>query len=295
MTHVAVVAHAGKTLGGGLDELRRVLADRGVGEPIWYEVRKSKQAPSYVTRAVDQGADLVFAWGGDGMVQRTVDALAGTPAAIAILPAGTANILATNLGIPTEIEAAVDIGLRGTRRCLDVAQMNGERFAVMGGAGFDARMIHDAGNGLKNKAGRFAYVWTGARNLRTPCVKMRVKVDGHVWFDDRASCILFGNVGKLFGGLTTFQDAQPDDGRLEVGVVTAYGVWQWARALARTAAHRPERSPFVELTSGQQISVRFDQAVRYEIDGGARKKTTKLKVEVEPGAITVCVPEPAHS
>jgi YegS/Rv2252/BmrU family lipid kinase len=293
MTHIAVVAHAGKKLGGGLEELRLVLADRGVTDPIWYEVRKSKDAPACVTRAVEKGADVVFTWGGDGMVQRAVDALAGTNAAMAILPAGTANLFATNLGIPTDIDKAVDIGLQGPRRCLDVAKMNGERFAVMAGAGFDARMIHDADKGLKNKAGRLAYVWSGARNLRTPCVKMRVKVDGHVWFDDTASCILFGNVGKLFGGLTTFQDAQPDDGRLEIGVVTAYGVWQWARALARTAIHDPKRSPFVELTSGQRISVRFDHSVRYEMDGGARKKATKLEVEVEPGAITVCVPEPA--
>ena len=61
------------------------------------------------------GADLVFVWGGDGMVQRCVDALAGTEATVAILPAGTANLLATNLGIPKDIAEAVRIGLHGAR------------------------------------------------------------------------------------------------------------------------------------------------------------------------------------
>src|SRR4029077_9024940 len=176
VTGVAVIAHAEKTLGGGLTELRRLLRDAGVSDPIWHEVRKSKKASARARRAIDEGADLVFVWGGDGMVQRTVDALAGTNAAIAILPAGTANLLATNLGIPTDLAAAIDIGLHGARRRLDVGVMNGERFAVMAGAGFDARMIRDADRGLKDKAGRLAYVVTGAKNLKGTAVRMKIKV-----------------------------------------------------------------------------------------------------------------------
>ena len=291
MTGVAVVAHSRKALDGGLPELRNLLLRAGINDPIWFEVRKSKQAPVRVRQAVDDGAGLVFIWGGDGMVQRSIDALSGTDATVAILPAGTANLLATNLGIPTDLAAAVDIGLHGARRRLDVGVMNGERFAVMAGAGFDARMIRDADSGLKDKAGRLAYVVTGARNLRKTRVKLKVKVDGKAWFEGRASCILFGNVGKLFGGLTTFVDARPDDGRLELGVVTAQGAWQWARALARTAHGHPERSPFVNTTSGRRFSVRFSHPTLYELDGGDRSTTKKLKVRVEPGAVTVCVPE----
>ena len=142
---VAVIAHAGKSFGGGLPELRRVLEAQGIEDPFWVEVPKSKKAPAQVKRALDEGAELVFAWGGDGMVQRCVDVLAGSNVGLAILPAGTANLFASNLGIPQDIEAAVAIGLRGDRRELDVGRFNGERFAVMAGAGFDAAMIRDAG------------------------------------------------------------------------------------------------------------------------------------------------------
>ncbi len=290
MTGVAVIAHSKKQLGGGLPELRRILHGAGITDPLWYEVRKSKQAPARVQQAIADGADLVFVWGGDGMVQRTVDAVGDSQVAIAILPAGTANLLATNLGIPTDLDAAVAVGLHGARRQLDVAVMNGERFAVMAGSGFDARMIGDADRSLKDRAGRLAYVWTGARNLRRKAVKTRIKVDGEVWFAGRSTCVLFGNIGKLFGGVTTFQDARPDDGRLELGVVTADGMLQWARALARTATGKPERSPFVELTSGRKFSVRFDRPVPYELDGGDRTKAKRLKVRIEPAAVTVCVP-----
>ena len=95
-------------------------------------------------------------------------------ASLAIIPAGTANLFATNLGIPKDIEQAVAVGLRGERRQLDVGRFNGERFAVMAGAGFDAAMIRDAGDGgLKERLGRVAYVWTGSENLRVEAVPRR--------------------------------------------------------------------------------------------------------------------------
>ena len=72
----------------------------GVDDPLWFEVPKSRKAPKRVRAALDAGADLVIVWGGDGMVQRCIDALAGSDAAIAIIPAGTANLFASNLGIP---------------------------------------------------------------------------------------------------------------------------------------------------------------------------------------------------
>jgi diacylglycerol kinase family enzyme len=148
VTSVAVVAHSGKTMGGGLLELRRVLETQGVENPQWFEVPKSKQAPKKVKKALADGAELVFAWGGDGLVQQCVNVLAGSKARLAILPAGTANLFATNLGIPKDIEASVRIGLHGARRKLDVGTVNGEHFAVMAGVGFDARMIGDASGRL---------------------------------------------------------------------------------------------------------------------------------------------------
>ncbi|MGH8979134.1 MAG: diacylglycerol/lipid kinase family protein [Acidimicrobiia bacterium] len=291
MTSVAVIAHTRKTLGGGLGELREVLAGEGVADPIWYEVPKSKKAPKCARRAVDDGADLVFVWGGDGTVQRSIDALADTEATIAIIPAGTANLLATNLGIPKDIGAAVHIGLHGARRELDVGVVNGERFAVMAGAGFDARMIREADSGMKDRVGRLAYVFTGAKNLRGGRVRTRIWIDGSKWFDDLAACVLVGNVGTILGGIDAFEHARPDDGRLELGVVTADGVMQWLRALSRTALGKAEKSPFVQTTSAQRINVRMDEATPYELDGGARKKAKRLKIRVEPAAITVCVPE----
>ena len=290
--NVAVIAHSGKTLEGGLPALRRVLAAEGIDKPFWSEVPRSREAPKQVRRALKQGAELVFAWGGDGMVQRCIDVLAGTKVRLAILPAGTANLFASNLGIPKDIKGAVETGLRGERRKLDVGRFNGEHFAVMAGAGFDAAMIRDAGDGgLKERFGRAAYVWTGSENLRSKPFAAEIKVDGVGWYQGKASCVLFGNVGKLFGGIDVFDDAQPDDGQLEVGVVTADGLLEWGRMIARVAVGAADKSPFAQSTKARRsVKVKLSRKIRYELDGGDRTKVKAFKVDVEPGAITVCVP-----
>ena len=78
MTDIAVVAHSRKSFGGGLPELREILAREGITDPLWYEVKKSRRAPDYARRAAARGADVIFVWGGDGTVQRCIDAVAGT-------------------------------------------------------------------------------------------------------------------------------------------------------------------------------------------------------------------------
>ena len=119
--------------GGGLPELRKLLAAEGYPDPLWYEVPKSRKAPKYARRALKHGADVLFIWGGDGTVQRCIDALAGTGAVLAILPAGAANLLATNLKVPGDLEAAVRTGLHAERRPVDTGSVHGEHFAVMAG------------------------------------------------------------------------------------------------------------------------------------------------------------------
>lgn len=164
--------------------------------------------------------------------------------------AGTANLLAMNRGIPKDIENAVAIGLRGARRALDVGRFNEERFAVMAGAGFDAAMIRGADDGgLKDRFGRAAYVWSGSKSLRSKPFRAKIEVDGAPWYNGKASCILLGNVGKLFR-VAAFEVARPDDGKLDLGVVTAEGIVEWGRMVARAAVGTAANSPFAQNDEG---------------------------------------------
>ena len=290
MSTVAVVAHARKTFGGGLGQLREVLAREGVTDPLWYEVKKSRRAPKRARQAAAKGADLIFVWGGDGTVQRCLDAVAGTDAVVAILPAGTANLLATNLHVPDDLTAAVQVGLHGNRRELDTGSVNGEHFAVMAGAGFDARMIAGADRAMKNRLGRAAYLYTAAGSLSAPRVKATVDVDGERFFKGRISLVLVANVGTIVGGVEAFTDAKPDDGLLELGVVTARNPVDWGRVLGRAAIGSAQRSPFVETTRGRSFRVKFDRKLPYELDGGIRPAARDLHIDVHPRSVTICVP-----
>ncbi len=233
----------------------------------------------------------MFVWGGDGTVQRCLDAVAGTGVLVAILPAGTANLLATNLHIPSDdVSAAVRVGLHGDRRVMDTGSVNGEHFAVMAGAGFDARMIANADRGMKDRLGRAAYLYSGARVLFARRVHATVEVDGRRFFEGRISCVLAGNVGKILGGVEVFPAAQPDDGILELGMVTAKNPVDWMRILGRVAVRSAERSPFVEMTAGKAFRIRFDRKLPYELDGGARPAVRDLRIKVHPRSVTLCVP-----
>jgi diacylglycerol kinase (ATP) len=242
---------------------------------------------------VRKGAELVFVWGGDGMVQRCIDALRGFEVDVAILPAGTGNLLATSLGIPKDIAKAVDIGLNGTRRKLDVGVVNGERFAAMAGTGFDAIMVGDADSDEKERLGRLAYFRSSMKAMRAKSVRMSIRRDDAVWFTGKASCVLIGNIGTVTGGLEVFADASPSDGMLELGVVTAKNWWQWVRVFSKVARGRADATPLIETTRGKKILVRLRRKRRYELDGGARPRTKQLKVRIEAAAITLCVPVPS--
>lgn len=295
MKPVAVIAHTKKTIGGGLGEFRRLLDEREITDPMWFEISSSKKARKYARMAVKEGADLVIAWGGDGTVQRCIDALAGTGVTLAVIPAGTANLFATNVGIPIDLEAAVEVAAGGQVAYLDVGVANGEHFGVMAGVGFDVAMLDAADRSAKKRFGKAAYVWTGMQAARSEPIKLRVEVDGQKWFTGAATCLLIGNVPNVIGGLTVFPSASPVSGTLEVGVVTADGLVDWGRVLTSVVRKHPDTSQFVKLTHGRTIDLKMKGKHGYELDGGTRDAVKRIEFAVKAEALRVMVPREAAS
>lgn len=187
----------------------------------------------------------------------------------------------------------MSVGLHGTRRSLDTGSFNGERFAVMAGTGFDAFVIKEASDKLKNRIGRLAYFYSGSKNLSAHRVRAVIEVDGKEYFKGKVSCVFVGNVSKGMGGIEIFKDAQPDDGILELAVVTAKNPVDWARTLGRVTQGKAEKSPFVELTHGKDFRFTFKRSFPFEIDGSERKAVKKMHIKVHPSSITICVPTDA--
>ena len=124
---------------------------------------------------------------------------------------------------------------------------------------------------MKHVLGRTAYVWAAAKNLRTKPFEAEIVVDGKEWYEGQASLVLFGNVGEAFAGVKAFDNAQPDDGLLEIGVGSADGISQWGRTLARSATGHG-KSRFVHVSKGRSVQVTLGRKILYELDGGDREK-----------------------
>jgi diacylglycerol kinase family enzyme len=291
-----VVVNPSKVL--DLDELRQtvtaLLAEAGWPAPAWYETTREDPGRGQARRAIEGGAKVVFACGGDGTVRCCVSALAGTEVALAVLPSGTGNLLAANLGLTHDLIAGVEVALAGGMRRIDVGAVDGECFAVMAGMGFDAEMLAATSEVTKARIGWPAYVFGALRHLRGRPMRVSIRIDDQPPIRRRARTVLIANVGRLKGGLRLLLDAEPDDGAFDVAVLTPRTLGHWA-SLAWAVATRQRRVPRMEVFRGRSVHVTSNRAQSRELDGDLIEPGRTLRAEIRPKALWLCVPRPASS
>lgn len=278
-----------------LDDLRRTVTDAlaaaGWPEPLWYETTVDDPGEGQTRQAVEAGAEVVFVCGGDGTVMSCVTALVGTDVALAILPGGTGNLLAANLGLSGDLAAGIEVAIEQGRRLLDVGEVDGRVFAVMAGMGFDAQMLAATSETTKARIGWPAYVMGAVRHLRDRPMRVSIKVDDNRPVRRRARTVLVANVGRLQGGMRLLHDAEPDDGCLDVAVLTPRTIGHWAR-LGWAVARRRRRVPRMETFRGQKVVVASNRPQPRELDGDVIEPGRVLRAEVRPKALWLCVPRP---
>ncbi|MER7282566.1 diacylglycerol kinase family protein [Dactylosporangium sp. NPDC000244] len=289
----AVVINPSKVL--DLDEGRRelcgALADAGWPEPLWLETTPEDPGCGMAREAVAAGVEVVLVCGGDGTVMAVAGELAGTDVAIALVPSGTGNLLATNLGIPRDVAEAVAVAITGTRRRIDVGEVEGVGvFAVMAGMGFDAAMVGDTPDTAKARFGWAAYVATGLRNLTRHRASVRIRLDGGRWLHRRATSVLVANVGRLQGGLPLLPGAEPDDGCLDVAVLTPRHVGDWVRLAGGVLLRRGPATHGLETFRVRSVEIHAARDEPRELDGDVIAPARRLAARVRPGALVVCVP-----
>jgi len=284
---LAVVEHAEKVKPAVRAELRTALTDAGI-DAAWHRVAKARKATKAVERAREDGAEVVVVCGGDGTVRAASQALVGTDTAMAVVPAGTANLFATGLGLATAPRDVIDLVTSGARFAIDSGVCNDLTFNVMAGAGFDAAMI-EAADAAKDRLGFLSYVRAGVSSARhRRAFEVEVRVDGTPFFEGPATCVLVANLGTLKGGVHAFPDASPTDGRLDVAVITAEGWRDWAALMVQTIRRRPHRSADAHITQGIEVDARLDAAHRFELDGGGKGSAKRLRFSVRPHALVLC-------
>jgi diacylglycerol kinase family enzyme len=293
-TRSAVVVNPSKV--DDLDEFRQTvdnaLSRAGWPAPQWFETTPEDPGRGQAEAAVAAGAKVVFVCGGDGTVMSAVSALVGTDTAMAVLPAGTGNLLAANLGLSTDLAAGLEVAVEGGLRRLDVGAVDGQHFVVMAGMGFDADMLAATSDTAKAHIGWPAYVLGAVRHLRDRPMRVSIRVDDGQPMRRRARSVLIANVGRLQGGVRLLNEAQPDDGVLDVAILTPRSLVQWA-ALGWAVIRRRSRVPSMEVFRGARVEVRSNRPQPRQLDGDLTDPGMRLLAEVVPKALWLCVPQPA--
>jgi YegS/Rv2252/BmrU family lipid kinase len=245
-------------------------------------------------QAVADGVDLVIAHGGDGTAMDVAAALVGTGRPLGLLPAGTGNLLAGNLGIPRSWRKASDLILRGVPRTVDVGRLTsgaGSRiFAVACGAGFDAELMRSTEARHKRLFGMFAYVGTAVSLARAITrAHVRLEADGVV-HEAQAALVLVANCGQLIPGILPLHtEVRPDDGVFDVAILDAASLPGAARLVWRMFLRRPHAVPGITFLRASRVRLSAEPPLPVQADGEAAG-LTPMSVEMLPLALRVLAP-----
>lgn len=283
---------------------------------MWVETTADDPGQAAARAALEAGAALVIVAGGDGTIRSVAEAIHSTGTPVALVPAGTGNLLARNLGLMADIETSVRTAFTGTLRTIDVGFVELEHPAraasahvllVMSGVGLDAKMATDTSSALKKRIGWLAYAEPISRSiLRGEQFLLRYRVDEARERSVRAHTVIVGNCGTLTAGMVLLPDARPDDGLLDVVLLRPRGFWQWLRVglrLGVTGLLRRSRAGRVVLRAApdlralqyvqaRRLTARFDRPQSIELDGDSFGEVTAATITIRPQGLRIRVPKP---
>lgn len=291
----------------------------GWNKSLWFETSILDPGSEIARNALAQGADVVMAAGGDGTVRAVAETLRGTGVPLALLPSGTGNVLARNLGFTlNNLRHSVDTAFGGTVRAIDLGMVEAERadgsrttnaFLAMAGIGLDAQMAAHTNAVLKARAGWIAYVDPIAKALRDRnSVKVRYSVDGGPVHSASVNTIIVGNCGLLPGNVLLLPDALIDDDILDIVAFRPNGFFGWAQisiklfwengVLRRSTVGRRLMSMSREIRAlrylrGSAFTLRLERPEDFELDGDPYGEAIALKAWVDHLALLVMVPAEA--
>ena len=311
--HAAVVYHPVKT---PLDRVRLAVAreehGNGWGPTRWYATTGDDSGLAAAAQALADDPAIVIVAGGDGTVRVVAEVVHGTGVPIAIVPAGTGNLLARALGTPlNDVDACVSAAFARADRAIDVgvAELEDETgarrshvFMAMAGIGLDAEMAENTSAVAKKHLGWFAYVTPIARSIiANRLFHLDYRIDQARMRSTRAHTVIVGNCGTLTGNMLLIPAAVVDDGLLDVVIMRPRGFFGWARIGTRLTLQGMARRSRVSrrllrqapdlhalaYVQGRQFEARFETPHVIELDGDGFGHVTRARITVHPGALRI--------
>jgi YegS/Rv2252/BmrU family lipid kinase len=294
---VSVIAIINPVSGAGADEnaaadrvaaVRQAARQRGIDAQI-HLTERGGHAYDLASHAVESGAHLVIAWGGDGTINEVGRALLGTRTALGVVPAGSGNGLAAALAIPRVPDAAIAAAFDGAEWTIDAGVMAGRPFFNIAGVGFDAHIATLFNQRKPGQRGGVPYITIGVREgCRYAASEYRLSLDGRA-SSLRALLISFAN-GQEYGlGARIAPQALLDDGLLDATIVEDRSVISRFLSVPYLALAMAHRARGVTVTRLHEAIVETDGPIAYHVDGEPGLTENRLEVRMVPRALTVKV------
>jgi YegS/Rv2252/BmrU family lipid kinase len=236
-----------------------------------------------------RGVTLFVAWGGDGTVNEVGSALIGSDASLAIVPSGSGNGLARELGIPLDPASAFHVLFDGRTRLIDAGELDGHVFFNIAGLGLDARVAHRFATSGLERRGFMRYLELAAREIVsfTPLdCALVTDDDGHVR-QVRPLLIAIANARQYGNGAMIAPDARLDDGKLDIVVVEHRAPWRVFVQAPRLFSGNLARVPGVSFTRASSAVISADAALVYHVDGEPHLGGRSVKARIHPAALRV--------
>lgn len=281
-------------------QIEKALQSHGASFEVC-ETTPEKGGGDLTTSALQNGATHLIACGGDGTVMAVVNGMANyaangeaaaPPASLAIIPGGTANLLATALQIPSDLEAAMAVALGEAERVIDLGRCGEHWFALGLGLGLTERLVSQTSAQEKEKLGKLAYVKAMLKELGARPQTFEFKLDDQRWRRVRGVAIVIANAGTIGGGLRFAPQAKMDDGQIDLCILHRFYFRDFLRMLARGLLGQLQRDRAVSFYQAARIEIRSNPPLDLQIDGEAVQESTPLVAAVKPGALRVRVPAP---
>lgn len=252
---------------------------------------KTEFAGHMKTLAAQYGSDkdtLVAVCGGDGSINETLNGLPDQ-GVMGIIPMGTANVVARELGIPLEPMEAAKVLLTGALKRLDIGKIGALKFLMVAGFGFDAHVAARVPETGKKLLGQFAYHLESICSFPTyKPPEITVKIDDRRLVE--AQFVLFANMRRYGGGLFFAPDARHDDGLLDMVAFTKFAPVDVMKGVLGAWTRNGVPSETAQTIRGKVFEVSSDKPVNFQIDGEVLAPVSKVVVSVDPGKLTMVVP-----